>query len=158
MIGLRELDARDAGALVRIYSAEATRYLGRGAMDAAGARFHARNAEVTAAERPRTLHMLGLVVDGDLLGVVKLHLDRAVPSVSYIVRADAWGRGFATAGVREVLGLAFGRLGLSEVRASYHPDNPASGRVLEKAGFVPTGEQDGFMTCAARPPRTRGPR
>lgn len=93
--------------------------------------------------------MLGLVSDGDLLGVVKLRLDRPPAVIGYILRTDSWGHGYATQGVRRILTLAFGRLRLPEVHATHHPDNHASGRVLRKAGFVPTGEERGFMTYTA---------
>ncbi|MET8542947.1 GNAT family N-acetyltransferase [Kitasatospora sp. NPDC004799] len=150
MIELRELGTGDAEALLRIYSAESTRYLGRAPMNADEARYRSRDIVVAAARWPRTRYVLGLVVDGDLLGVVKLHCDRPVAAVSYILRADAWGRGYATEGVRKILDLAFGRLGLPMVRAKHHVDNPASGRVLLKAGFTPTGEHNGFITYAAQ--------
>ncbi|GGQ68114.1 GNAT family N-acetyltransferase [Kitasatospora griseola] len=155
MIELRELSPRDAEALLRIYSSEATRYLDREAMDAAEARHYLRDAAASAAQTPRTLYVLGLAVDGDLVGIVKLHRDRPVAAVSYILRADAWDRGYATAGVRRILALAFGHLGLPHVRAKHRPDNPASGRVLRKAGFTPTGEHDGFATYTMRVPIPR---
>ncbi|MBV6697339.1 GNAT family N-acetyltransferase [Kitasatospora aureofaciens] len=148
MIDLRELAPDDAEALQRIYSPESIKFLGRGPMDAAEARFYAGNAVASAAQTPRTLYMLGLAVDGDLLGVVKLHLERPVATVSYILRADAWGRGYATEGLRRLLALAFGHLGLPALHAKHHPDNPASGRVLMKAGFAPTGSRYGFETYA----------
>ncbi|MFF7458242.1 GNAT family N-acetyltransferase [Kitasatospora sp. NPDC008115] len=156
MIELRELVPGDAGALLRIYSAEATRYLGRAPMDAAEARYYARTAAAHAAQHPRALYMLGLAVDGDLVGIVKLHRDRPAAAISYILRPDAWGRGYATEGVHKILALAFGHLGLPEVRAKHHPDNPASGRVLLKAGFVPTGEDPDCLTYVIRPSRTVG--
>ncbi|MFG2911302.1 GNAT family N-acetyltransferase [Kitasatospora sp. NPDC048298] len=156
MIELRELGPGDAGALLRIYSAESTRYLGRAPMDADEARHRVRDVAAAAAQSPRALYVLGLAVDGDLLGVVKLHRDRPVAAVSYILRADAWGRGYATEGVRRIVALAFGHLGLPQVRARHRADNPASGRVLLKAGFVPTGERGGFMTYSIRPPRAVG--
>ncbi|MFE7189275.1 GNAT family N-acetyltransferase [Kitasatospora sp. NPDC057595] len=156
MIELRELVPGDAEALLRIYSAEATRYLGRAPMDAAEARYYAQSAAAHAAQNPRTLYMLGLTVDGDLVGIVKLHCDRPAATISYILRPDAWGRGYATEGVHKILALAFGRLGLPEVHAKHHPDNPASGRVLLKAGFVPAGEHTGCPTYVVRPSRTVG--
>ncbi|MFF0292391.1 GNAT family N-acetyltransferase [Kitasatospora sp. NPDC004614] len=156
MIELRELATGDAEALPCIYSAEAVKYLPRAPMDAAEAQCYVRDAIAAAAQVPRTLYVLGLVVDGAIVGVVKLHRDRPVATVSYILRADAWGRGYATEGVRRILALAFDHLGLPEVRAKHHPGNPASGRVLIKAGFVPTGEQAGLPTYAVRPrPRSR---
>ncbi|WP_416873534.1 GNAT family N-acetyltransferase [Kitasatospora sp. SC0581] len=148
MIELRELRPGDEEALLRIYSAESTKYLGRAPMDADEARYRLRDITAAAAQSPRTLYVLGLDVDGDLLGVVKLHRDSPVTAISYILRADAWGRGYATEGVRRLLALAFGRLGLPEVRAKHRPENPASGRVLRKTGFTPTGERNGFKTYA----------
>ncbi|MFB7473481.1 GNAT family N-acetyltransferase [Kitasatospora sp. NPDC056184] len=156
MIELRELVPCDAEALLRIYSAEATEYLGRAPMDPAEARYYAQSAAAHAAQDPRTLYMLGLVVDADLLGIVKLHCDRPAAAISYVLRPDAWGRGYATEGVHKILALAFGRLGLPEVHAKHHPDNPASGRVLLKAGFVPTGEHTECLTYVVRPSRTVG--
>ncbi|MFJ3218113.1 GNAT family N-acetyltransferase [Kitasatospora sp. NPDC086801] len=104
----------------------------------------------------RSAYVLGLDLDGDLLGITKLHLDRPVAALSYILRADVWGKGHATEAVRRILALGFGRLGLTEIHAKHHPDNPASGRVLLKAGFVPTGEHAGFNTYTLRPPQTAG--
>jgi ribosomal-protein-alanine N-acetyltransferase len=154
VIELRELTVDDAAAVRRVFVPVSTRYLGRGPMDAAGARGYVDDAVAAAAQVPRTLHVLGLGVDGDLAGVVKLDLERPPPRISYIVRPDAWGHGYATEALRKLLTLAFGPLGLRTVRARHHPDNPASGRVLAKAGFVHTGTVSGFETYAAkRPPR-----
>ena len=50
------------------------------------------------------------------------------------------GRGFATEAVRAALGWAKGEWGRRAVLSSHFADNPASGRVLEKAGFLYTGE------------------
>ncbi|MFJ9952439.1 GNAT family N-acetyltransferase [Kitasatospora sp. NPDC091207] len=157
VIGLRELTPDDAIALQNIYGPESTRYLGRGAMDAAEARSCTRDAVAAAGHFPRTLYTLGLARKSDLLGVVKLRLDRPAATVSYILRADAWGQGYATEGARRILALGFGHLGLPVVHAKHHPDNPASGRVLTKAGFTWTGQVSGFETYLARPqqpPRT----
>lgn len=150
MIELRELELGDAETLLRIYGAEATRYLGRAPMDAAEARFYVRVALASAACPSRALYVLGLAVDGDLLGVVKLHRDRPVAAISYVLRPDSWGRGYATEGVRRILALAFDSLGLPEIRAKHHPANAASGRVLLKAGFTLTLEQAGFITYVIR--------
>ncbi|WP_327673524.1 GNAT family N-acetyltransferase [Kitasatospora sp. NBC_00458] len=125
------------------------------APDDAEARYYTRDAAASARQDPRTPYMLGLVGDGDLLGVVKLHRDRPIATISYILRADAWGRGHATEGVRRILALGIGHLGLPKIHARHHPDNPASGRVLLKAGFVLTGVSE-FMTYAFRPPGIAG--
>ncbi|MFD0400124.1 GNAT family N-acetyltransferase [Kitasatospora sp. NPDC127121] len=151
MIELRELTPGDAGAVQRIYGPEPVKFLGRSPLDAADARRYVAHAITSAQRTPRLLHTLGLTVNDDLLGVVKLHLDRAAAALSYILRADAWGRGYATEGVRKALALGLGHLRLPEIHARHHPANPASGRVLLKAGFTPTGEHAGFLTYAIRP-------
>ena len=50
-----------------------------------------------------------------------------------------WGRGFATEATRAVIEIAR-LLGHARLSAGHFADNPASGRVLRKAGFKPTGQ------------------
>jgi RimJ/RimL family protein N-acetyltransferase len=50
-----------------------------------------------------------------------------------------WGRGYATEAGRAVLGTARHSLRVKRLDAGHFLDNPASGRVLEKLGFRPTG-------------------
>jgi len=52
----------------------------------------------------------------------------------YVLARDAWGRGYATEGLRAMVGLATD-LRIIELRALCHPDNGASIHVLEKCGF-----------------------
>lgn len=59
--------------------------------------------------------------------------------VGYWITRKHWGKGYATEATRGA--LAVGRsIGLGRIVASHFVDNPASGRVLRKAGFRPTGE------------------
>jgi RimJ/RimL family protein N-acetyltransferase len=57
----------------------------------------------------------------------------------YFVSCRFWGRGFATEAGRAMLAFARDSLRLRKLNAGYFLDNPASGRVLEKLGFRPTG-------------------
>jgi RimJ/RimL family protein N-acetyltransferase len=50
-----------------------------------------------------------------------------------------WGRGYATEAGRALLATARHGLRLKRLDAGHFLDNPASGRVLEKLGFKPTG-------------------
>lgn len=59
--------------------------------------------------------------------------------VGYWLGRPYWGKGFATEAARAVTAFA-DRLGRGQVTAGHFVDNPASGRVLEKVGFVYTGE------------------
>jgi ribosomal-protein-alanine N-acetyltransferase len=66
----------------------------------------------------------------------------------YWIAVPYWGFGYATEAARAALGFGFGWLGLAGVGASYYADNPASGRVLSKLGFVETSR--GPLSCVAR--------
>jgi RimJ/RimL family protein N-acetyltransferase len=56
----------------------------------------------------------------------------------YWITPDAWGRGYATEAGAAVLRAARAA-GIRRVVAGHFLDNPASGRVLRKLGFRPTG-------------------
>lgn len=56
-------------------------------------------------------------------------------SVGYYLRPPYWGQGFATEAGRAVVTHAFGTLGARNLFAGHHPENAASGKVLEKLGF-----------------------
>jgi len=58
--------------------------------------------------------------------------------IGYWIAREWWGQGFATEAVRAVLSVAC-VLGHRRIHARHAVDNPASGRVLRKAGFVPSG-------------------
>ena len=58
--------------------------------------------------------------------------------LGYWIARGQWGRGYATEAGRAVLEIAR-TLGHPEMRAEHFTDNPASGKVLRKLGFRPTG-------------------
>ncbi len=60
--------------------------------------------------------------------------------VGYRLLRRHWGSGFATEGTRELLSHAFHVLGLKKIVAISDLDNIASKRVLEKSGFIYSGE------------------
>lgn len=59
--------------------------------------------------------------------------------IGYWVSSDVAGRGIATAAVALVVDHAFGPTGLHRLEATVRPENTASLRVLEKAGFRQEG-------------------
>ena len=65
------------------------------------------------------------------------HKDKS-QDFGYWITPDAWGRGYATEAGRAVLRAAKAA-GVRHVTAANYVDNPASGRVLRKLGFRPTG-------------------
>lgn len=74
-----------------------------------------------------------------LIGCVGLTDQDGGAELGYWIARQHWGRGYATEAVRAVLALA-PTLGHRRLSAHHFLDNPASGRVLTKAGFVPTGD------------------
>jgi RimJ/RimL family protein N-acetyltransferase len=76
-----------------------------------------------------------------LVGGIALREDREDGAeLDYWIARPCWGLGFATEAGQAVIGMARDGLRLKTLRSGHFPDNPASGRVLEKLGFRPTGE------------------
>lgn len=85
-----------------------------------------------------------------LIGGCGVHRGEDAYEIGYWLTPDAWGRGYATEAGRAMLGIARYGLGHRRLGAHHHLDNAASGRVLRKLGFVPTGQ------VAPRMSRARG--
>jgi len=68
--------------------------------------------------------------------------------LGYWIGTDWQGRGFATEAVHGVTQVAEA-LGVEVLEAGHYLDNPASGKVLRKAGFTPTGDVEPTV-CMAR--------
>jgi len=60
--------------------------------------------------------------------------------IGYWIGRPFWGRGFATEAARAALAWARDGWRRRVVVSGHFADNPASGRVLDKAGFLYTGE------------------
>jgi RimJ/RimL family protein N-acetyltransferase len=67
--------------------------------------------------------------------------------IGYWIARAHWGQGYATEACRQLVDIAR-TLGLPRLEAAHFIDNPASGRVLEKLGFVPTGRTTPRHSCA----------
>ena len=67
--------------------------------------------------------------------------------LGYWIARPHWGQGFATEASRALIDIAR-TLKLQRLEGSHFIDNPASGRVLEKLGFVPTGLSAARYSCA----------
>jgi RimJ/RimL family protein N-acetyltransferase len=56
--------------------------------------------------------------------------------IGWMFTPSAWGHGYATEAGRAVRDEAFERLELKSIVAVHHPENAASGRVIEKLGMA----------------------
>jgi RimJ/RimL family protein N-acetyltransferase len=88
----------------------------------------------------------------ELLGSITLHLGADPPSIGYWIAPWARGRGLATAALRLLGGWAVAEGGVDRLELTTDPDNVASQRVAEKAGFVRDGFRAGYLQTV------RGPR
>ena len=74
----------------------------------------------------------------ELIGCVGLAESNGEVELGYWFAREHWGKGYATEASRAVLRLAR-VLGHRDIVAGHFIDNPASGAVLRKVGFRPTG-------------------
>src|SRR5690606_21617519 len=84
---------------------------------------------------------------GRIIGGCGLHAKGGHHEVGYWVSPAQWGRGYATEAVSGLVSLARS-LGHRRLIGRHAVDNPASGRVLRKAGFRPTGRAGVFDSLA----------
>jgi len=98
----------------------------------------------TFLRRPADAHgaffAICLAETGAIIGGIGVHrADDHGDEFGYWLTPSAWGHGYATEAGRGVLAAARHAMGLKQLASSHFVDNPASGRVLRKLGFRPTG-------------------
>lgn len=69
-------------------------------------------------------------------------------STAYFLDPAYWGRGYATEALGAFLSAVMPRFGVDVVEAGHFDDNPASGAVMRKVGFVEVGRE--MLESAAR--------
>lgn len=104
--------------------------------------FVADNAEATDAI------LFGLFIDGRLVGTSRLsQIDGATASQGVaLFDRSCWGKGHATRLIHAVAEYALNILGLDIVTAGTDIRNVGSRKAFERAGFIPSSEQNGVVT------------
>jgi len=149
-------------------AAELTRAIGQEAVVRMLARvpwpYHEEHARtwIDAPRHPGLPNLLITLPEGDgcIVGCVGLHEDVEGPGgeieVGYWIAPPHWGRGYATEALTGLLALA--RLaGHRRIVSRHAADNPASARVLRKAGFRPTGSTRPFRSLGRETGRLTAP-
>lgn len=74
----------------------------------------------------------------ELIGTGLIYYEEEVASweIGYNLAKRFWGKGYATEAMTEILSFAKNELAISEVVGRYAKENPASGNVMKKLGFV----------------------
>ncbi|MBX9707363.1 MAG: GNAT family N-acetyltransferase [Caulobacteraceae bacterium] len=113
--------------------------------------------QVAAQDPARAATFLIEHEDQGPVGVIGMFEDADVaPETGYWIGRPFWGRGFATEALEGALVWAGKRWKRRALMAGHFADNPASGRVLEKAGFLYTGEtRKRFSKARGEPVDTR---
>lgn len=96
--------------------------------------------ELVIADAPR----------GEPLGVVVLRIaerDSGLAAVGYWLRPEARGRGIATTAVKLLARWAFHEVGVQRLELTTAPENVASQRVAERAGFTREGVLRGLIAA-----------
>jgi RimJ/RimL family protein N-acetyltransferase len=91
---------------------------------------------------PRTEFYLGVTERGvdELVGFARLGFDGVqAAKLGYAIRADRWGRGYATDAARTLTSFGFRELGLHRISAAIGPDNAASIAVVKRLGYAYEG-------------------
>lgn len=95
----------------------------------------------------RLPHFLITLPGKGVIGSAGLGENDGKPELGYWIARPHWGQGYATEAAGAVLRIAR-TLGHTRLTAGHFVDNPASGRVLRKLGFVPTGRMTQRHSCA----------
>lgn len=88
---------------------------------------------------PRLLITLPGSFGSRVIGCIGIDRHAEGTELGYWIARPFWGRGYATEAGRALIAIAR-MLGHRVLLAGHAVDNPASGRVLQKLGFRPTGE------------------
>ena len=82
-------------------------------------------------------------IKGAAVGAVGVHpghdVHRHTATIGYWLGEEFWGRGIMTEAVAAVTDFCFANFALRRISAEVFSTNPASARVLEKAGFILEG-------------------
>ncbi|WP_196158668.1 GNAT family N-acetyltransferase [Reinekea sp. G2M2-21] len=78
---------------------------------------------------------------GEHLGTISLtQIEDASGNLGYWVGVPFWGKGYCTEAATALIQYGFDQFGLTLIYARHLPENPASGRVMIKNGFVYQGD------------------
>jgi len=69
------------------------------------------------------------------IGFMWIQQDHRSAEVGYSLSRDYWNRGIMTEALRAIIDMGFTKLNLNRIEAMHEVDNPASGKVMQKAGM-----------------------
>jgi [ribosomal protein S5]-alanine N-acetyltransferase len=105
--------------------------------------FEAADRWLTVANKFDPPRNFAIVLDGEAVGaigfIVKEDVHRHSAEIGYWLSEAYWGRGIVTAALKAVSAYAFATFDICRLYAGIFEWNPASARVLDKAGYTYEG-------------------
>ena len=100
-------------------------------------------AFITFATVDSPLHIFAIEVNGEMVGGIGIHPQSDIYSknaeLGYWLAEPFWGKGIVTEAVKQMVSYGFSSFDITRIFARPFGNNPASQRVLEKAGFTLEG-------------------
>lgn len=143
---LRHIGPADAGTITDlVQDPRVYRMLARIAPNQPKAQTLAWISGQDAAGKADMEHVRAMVLEGNIVGVVGAHRElEGMPfNIGYWLSPVAWGKGLTTEAAKKLLAWLESR-GETAFLSGYFVDNPASGRVLNKLGFMRAGRRKLF--------------
>ena len=104
-----------------------------------------------------TYHWGVCLEDGEIIGSIGVFITSEQDfkaELGYCIGRKWWGQGYMSEAVKAVIDYMFANTDIERIEAYHSIENPASGRVLAKAGMRPEGflrhnylSRDGFQDC-----------
>lgn len=98
------------------------------------------NKFIAFANKDEPIHIFAIDVDGKAVGGIGVHPQEGIQQknaeLGYWLGEEYWGKGIATAAVKEMILFAFKTYNIDRLFGRTFGNNPASQKVLEKAGFI----------------------
>lgn len=140
-VTLREFRSDDAAESLHILGDDqVTQWLSFDSRDIIAAQAMIDGIVQRTQNQPRTEYYLAVTDEDGLVGFARLGLSGVkAAKLGYAIRADRWGKGFASDAARRIISFAFEELDLHRVSAAIGPDNSASIAVVRKLGMQEEG-------------------
>ena len=102
-----------------------------------------KNTHQRAAAKDQYTFAITRKPETELIGCIGLVLESRhnKAEVGYWLGIPYWGQGYMTEALGAILHFGFDQVGLNRIFATHLTRNPASGRVMQKAGMVYEGTQ-----------------
>jgi len=86
--------------------------------------------------KKKTQYVYGIIYEGKLVGTIHIKIEEEDRGqIGYSIAKPYWGKGLMSEAAKLIIKEGFKTLKLHKIYATHHPKNPASGRVMQKAGM-----------------------